>query len=157
MKIGLSLGSKVISGGHTHRQTGDLISLLSCLESMLKMSFQRTLAFALFIPVHSVIFLFVYWYGRGGKRHYRYTITECIILLLNVFASHGRHVQSVYTQILLITFIETWIKAAVNINGAAIVIHIRWLTELVYLFRMRVLEHNFNVVCSDLKKKSSRT
>jgi hypothetical protein len=31
------IGSKVISGGHTDRQAGDLISLLSFLESILKM------------------------------------------------------------------------------------------------------------------------
>jgi hypothetical protein len=30
------IGSKVISGEHTHRQAGDLISLLSFLESRLK-------------------------------------------------------------------------------------------------------------------------
>jgi hypothetical protein len=32
----LPSGSEVISGGHTDRQTGDLISLLSFLESRLK-------------------------------------------------------------------------------------------------------------------------
>jgi hypothetical protein len=30
-------GSEVISGGHTKKQTGDMISLLSFLESVLKM------------------------------------------------------------------------------------------------------------------------
>jgi hypothetical protein len=33
----ITSGSEVISGGHTVRQTGDLISLLSFLESRLKM------------------------------------------------------------------------------------------------------------------------
>jgi hypothetical protein len=33
------IGSKVISGRHTHRQAGDLISLLSFLESRIKIQF----------------------------------------------------------------------------------------------------------------------
>jgi hypothetical protein len=37
----LQSSSEVISGGHTDRQTGDLISLLSFFESMLKRKFKK--------------------------------------------------------------------------------------------------------------------
>jgi hypothetical protein len=37
----LQSSSEVISGGHTYRQTGDLISLLSFLESMIKRKFKK--------------------------------------------------------------------------------------------------------------------
>jgi hypothetical protein len=40
----LPSGSEVISGGHTDRQTGDMINLLSFLESRLKMS-EREIAY----------------------------------------------------------------------------------------------------------------